>query len=98
MSRTPQADWRTALPAKPARRRPATELVTLIDLPCTPEVPGIHLPWMTVDLRRHRASPSDNADASDSAELRIAGLPEPQSPGCVTLRFGSKLVPFRGSA
>jgi len=21
------------------------ELVTLIDLPCTPEVPGIHLPW-----------------------------------------------------
>ena len=22
-----------------------TEPVTLIDLPCTPEVPGIHLPW-----------------------------------------------------
>jgi hypothetical protein len=29
-----------------------------------PEVPGIHFP---VNLRRHRASPSDHANASDSA-------------------------------
>jgi hypothetical protein len=42
-----------------------TEPVTVIDLPCTPEVTGIHLPWT---VRRHRASPSDHADASDSAE------------------------------
>jgi hypothetical protein len=41
------------------------ERITLIDLPCTPEVPGIHPP---VDLRRPRVSPSDHADASDSAE------------------------------
>ncbi len=33
---TCQASTTATLPA---------ELVTLIDLPCTPEVPGIHLPW-----------------------------------------------------
>ena len=38
--------WRPALPAKPARQQPCQpSVVTLIDLPCTPKVPGIHLPW-----------------------------------------------------
>ena len=41
------------------------ERITLIDLSCTPEEPGIHPP---VDLCRPRVSPSDHADASDSAE------------------------------
>jgi hypothetical protein len=44
-TRTPQADGAPRhLPSQHDSNLP-TELVTLIDLPCTPEVPGIHLPW-----------------------------------------------------
>jgi hypothetical protein len=44
-TRTPQADGAPRyLPSQHDSDLPA-ELVTLIDLLCTPEVPGIHLPW-----------------------------------------------------
>jgi hypothetical protein len=44
-TRTPQADGAPRyLPSQHDSNLPA-ELVTLIDLPCTPEVPDIHLPW-----------------------------------------------------
>jgi hypothetical protein len=64
-TRTPQADGAPRhLPSQQDSNLPA-ELVTLIDLPCTPEVPGIHPPWTSA---APRASPSDHADESDSAE------------------------------
>jgi len=67
---------RTALPAKPARQRPARRTGD-------PDRPAMH-PGGTrhpppVDPRRHRASPSDHADASDSDELRALG-------GCIFIR------------
>ena len=44
-TRKPQADGVPRyLPSQHDSDLP-DELVTLIDLPCTPEVPGIHLPW-----------------------------------------------------
>ena len=52
--------WRTALPAKPARQRPADP-----DRPAMYPGGTWHPP--PVDLRRHRASPSDHADASNAA-------------------------------
>ena len=39
-----QMAHRVTCQASTTATRPA-ELVTLIDLPCTPAVPGIHLPW-----------------------------------------------------
>jgi hypothetical protein len=37
---------------------PPTKLLTLIDLRCTPQVPGIHLPWTYVTAKRaQRAMP-----------------------------------------
>ena len=63
-TRTPQADGAPRyLPSQHDSDLPA-ELVTLIDLPCTPEVPDIHLPWT---YAAPGASPSDHADASDFA-------------------------------
>ena len=70
-TRTPQADGALALPAKPARQRPA-------DRAGDPDRPAMY-PGGTwhpppVDLRRHRASPSDHADASDSAEMSTSAV------------------------
>jgi hypothetical protein len=47
-----------------------TELVTLIDLPCTPEVPSIHLPWTCAATG---PAPAAHADSSDYGLM--AGLP-----------------------
>ncbi len=62
---TPQADGALASPAKPARKRPAGRAGD----PGRPAIyPGGTWHPPPVDLRRHWASPSDHADASDSAE------------------------------
>ena len=43
-----------------------TRLMTLIDLPCTPEVPGIHLPWTCAATGQ---APSDPAALSRAAAI-----------------------------
>src|SRR5208283_1692091 len=65
--------WRTALPAKPARQRPADQA----DDPDRPAMyPGGTWHPPPVNLRRHRASPSDHADASGSAGVsRLPSAP-----------------------
>jgi hypothetical protein len=72
--------WRIALTAKAARQRPADQA----DNPDRPAMyPGgaRHLP--PVDLHRHRASRSDHADASDSADVS-----EPAASGRARPRHG----------
>ena len=65
-TRTPQADRALALPAKPARQRP-TDRARDLDRPAMYPGGTWHPP--PVDPRHHRASPSDHADACDSADV-----------------------------
>jgi hypothetical protein len=65
------ADGALALPAKPARQRPAGRAGD----PDRPAMyPGCTWHPPPVDLHRHQASPSNHADASDSAEMSARRL------------------------